>query len=101
MLQPDSQVTKRTRELCEAILAQPEYCLIQERILAFEEGCQIQEYVRRYLCKALEFGRMPERGEIEGRDPSWRVEMRHRGIWGELSNTPVPSQRPPPMTPSL
>lgn len=85
MLRKDSLVIRKTLELCEAILEQPEYRSIQERVLAFEEDEQAQGLYEALIEKEQELSRERNSGAPVGETELAELDCR----WKELVENPV------------
>jgi cell fate (sporulation/competence/biofilm development) regulator YlbF (YheA/YmcA/DUF963 family) len=68
MAQDDSLVMRKTRELCEAIVAQPEFRSIQERVSAFEADAEARRLYDSLVERHQQLQRQQEMGRIIGDD---------------------------------
>ena len=68
MAQDDSLVMRKTRELCEVIVAQPEFRSIQERVSAFEADAEARRLYDSLVERHQQLQRQQEMGRPIGDD---------------------------------
>ncbi|HPA19716.1 MAG TPA: YlbF family regulator [Verrucomicrobiae bacterium] len=68
MVQDDSLVMRKTRELCEVIVAQPEFRSIQERVSAFEADPEARRLYDSLVERHQQLQRQQEMGRVIGDD---------------------------------
>jgi len=68
MAQDDSVVMQKTKELCEAIIAQPEFRSIQDRVSAFEANAEARELYKSLVERHQELRQRQEMGDAIGDD---------------------------------
>lgn len=68
MKQAESVVTQKTKELCETIIAQPEFRSIQDRVTAFEGDAEARKLYESLVERHQELRQRQEMGDAIGDD---------------------------------